>query len=363
MKSKALLLSLVAAVSSFLQAQDTLNVSREIAPPGGVAQVKVMLTVPQPISSGRLRLRSSLASSTTGIALFDSSGRSGGVAVIGKDLTVDFGSPSTLLGAVLDYPILSVAVAVPPDAVIGQEFKVSLDELGTTLKDSAGNDVPLEFKDGSITVGGTLNISNVLPGGGARQAGSIIRVLGSGFLEATRARFKDGPPSTAEIINNGEIDFRLGADAQLDGLQVEIRTDTEKARYFSYLRGIADGISSDPLVATVEPVFSAAVINSATIRTADLPGKLYGMAFQNPNDVPVQISISQVLAGGETDTEFSLAPGSKITRAISEWLPSFAPDAADASWIVKISAPIQALGLLKDDLQQIISPLVISPQN
>src|SRR5580698_1074327 len=108
----------------------TIRVSSETTPPGGMAQMKVLLTSPKPITSGNMDLDMSDVSfdSIDGIALFNSTGDVGGAAVVknGK-VNVQFTSPKATLGLDADYPLLTVALTMSQFATRGQTFKVELD--------------------------------------------------------------------------------------------------------------------------------------------------------------------------------------------------------------------------------------------
>ena len=64
----------------------TIRVSSETVPPGGLAQMKVLITSPKPITSGDMSLDLSAVAfdSIDGIALFSSTGDVGGAAVVDK---------------------------------------------------------------------------------------------------------------------------------------------------------------------------------------------------------------------------------------------------------------------------------------
>src|SRR5882724_10955463 len=88
----------------------TLRVTNEIAPPGGMAQIKVLLTSPMPITSGNMAFDFSSFGfdDISGIALF--SGDAVGAAVVNHGrLNVTFASPGGTLGTNADYPLLTVA--------------------------------------------------------------------------------------------------------------------------------------------------------------------------------------------------------------------------------------------------------------
>ncbi|HEX9164165.1 MAG TPA: hypothetical protein VF980_20855, partial [Thermoanaerobaculia bacterium] len=83
--------------------------SREIAPAGSITQVKVMVTEPQPISTGTGKLTTSAFSSIVGVALGDGLQDTAGVALVnGNNVSVSVQSGGSF-GTSLDYPVLMVA--------------------------------------------------------------------------------------------------------------------------------------------------------------------------------------------------------------------------------------------------------------
>jgi hypothetical protein len=152
----------------------TIKVSRETAPPGGMAQMKVLMTSPMPITSGGTRMDMSSVdfASIDGIALFNAAGDVVGAAVVdGGKVNMQFVSPKGSFGTTLDYPIMTVALRLKSTAQRGQAFPVSLDPSASLWRDLLGRPIAMELKPGSITVGGSISITNVLPGGAScRQA-------------------------------------------------------------------------------------------------------------------------------------------------------------------------------------------------
>src|SRR5436190_8837704 len=103
---KIFVLSLCAGALAHSQIPATVRVSSEMAPPGGMAQVKVLLTSPQPITGGGLRFDGAL-SAADGISLFSSAGDVFGVAVQdGQSVSVRFVSPGGTFGTNADYPLM-----------------------------------------------------------------------------------------------------------------------------------------------------------------------------------------------------------------------------------------------------------------
>src|SRR3954449_11649422 len=156
---------------------NTLRLSNEVAPPGGIAQVKVTLTSPQPISLGRLGLVADLG--FEGVSMFSSAGDVSGAAVrnaSGTGIKVRFTAPAGTLGTTSDdYPILALAFRVPAGALPGTVFPVNLDGANSLLSDLLGHPLSLEVQPGSVTVSDNLSITDVLPGGGLIAANQAIR--------------------------------------------------------------------------------------------------------------------------------------------------------------------------------------------
>src|SRR5574341_564658 len=103
----------------------SLKISNEVTPPGGVAQVKVFITEPTPISTGYMGMSydSAAFGDVLGIALHSPKGDVSGAAVVGAGkLQVRFHSPSGSFGTSVDYPVLTVAIAVRPDASPGARY-------------------------------------------------------------------------------------------------------------------------------------------------------------------------------------------------------------------------------------------------
>src|SRR5689334_3475464 len=172
-------LALVVFLGSVLQAQvNTVKILDETAAPGGAAQLKVMLTSPQPVSTARMMLSSRMPGRVAGVAVLDASGATSGAAVINSaGVNVRLLSLESTLGTAVDYPLLTVTLKIPSDAAPGEISDVSFDA-NSFLKDALGHSVHVEFHPGTLTIDGKMAITNVIPGGGVVPAGGIVRVLG-----------------------------------------------------------------------------------------------------------------------------------------------------------------------------------------
>ena len=108
--------------------QVALHIPNEMAPPGGVVQMKLLVTEPTPISSGKPRFAydEAVIDDVWGIQLFNPAGSVSGVALIkNANVSVNYISTSGPLGS--DYPIMTVALHVRPDAAVGSKAQFSLD--------------------------------------------------------------------------------------------------------------------------------------------------------------------------------------------------------------------------------------------
>src|SRR5947209_17812638 len=113
MNTRSMVLSLIFLLSTTLFAQQSsiVRVTSETAPPGGMAQVKVLLYSPQPISSGGMDADLSNYSfdSVDGVALFSGTGDVSGTALVNNNrIYVQFTSPKATFGPAGNYPLMAV---------------------------------------------------------------------------------------------------------------------------------------------------------------------------------------------------------------------------------------------------------------
>src|SRR4051794_11640043 len=206
-------------------APTTIRVSSETAPPGGMAQMKVLLTSPMPITSGGTRMDMSSVDfdSIDGIALFNAAGDVNGAAVVdGGSVNLQFTSPKGTFGATLDYPIMTVALRLKPTVQNGRVFPVALDPSASLWRDLLGTAMAVELQPGSITVGGSVSITDVLPGGGFIPAGGTFRILGMGFSRQTKVQLNPLKASSIDVVNSGEIRVTLKDAGVLDGTKITV---------------------------------------------------------------------------------------------------------------------------------------------
>lgn len=350
-------------------AQVTIRLSSETAPPGGMAQLKVQLTSPQPISSGwgAVDFSGCPIDSIDGIALFNSAGTVMGAAVIdGQKPTLRFISTDGSFGSVDDYPLMTFAVSIRPDAAPGQFFLLSIDPQSQWLN-LLGSQFPIELQPGAISIGGSVSITNVIPGGGIIAGGSTFDIVGIGFSPKTSVSIRGLNASSVTYISPTLIRATVRETGILDGTLIQVRNpDNSADSYYSYMRGIPVGQSIRPLLQRTVPVFSTATATEALLPAPlqlDDAKHFTAVAFQNPSSAPATISLQAVSSTGQvtSSTQLILSPGYRITRQLSELGLSLP---AGGNLHLLSTAPIQLEGLLGDDQAEAVTPAafaIVSP--
>jgi hypothetical protein len=324
-----------------------LTVSDEIVPRGAIAQIKVSVTEPKPISTGRGRYSTGAFASIDGIALMSARGDAAGVAIVdGGGLSLTVVSPSGSYGLDADYPVLTIAGHVSAQAPAGAVFPVDIDGGSLNFTDPSGAAYATETKSGSITIGAHVSIGDVTPGSADLPAGAVVSILGTGFVPKTDVRFKEGRIASVRYISASRLDVVLARPARMHGMEVHVQNpDKTEATYYSYQRTTRDGASVHPVLQHAVPVFSRGSMLSATV---DLAGVSSGIAVQNIERVPAAVTADLVDADGHVvaSIDLTLGPSRYIARDVYEL---FQLDYT-SSMSVRISASsaVQVMGIAVD---------------
>src|SRR5205085_7073645 len=97
-------------------------------------------------------------------------------------------SPDSDFGSNLDYPFVTVTLTIPSTVPAGSTYPLSLSNALFV-----GPSGPFSFTDpkpGTLTVGGSISIRGLVPGGGTWPAGTVITVQGTGFKSTTKLAAK-----------------------------------------------------------------------------------------------------------------------------------------------------------------------------
>ena len=337
----------------------SIKIRNEVVPPGGTVQVKVFVTEPKPISGGKtwMDLGDEIAD-IFGIALHSPGGDALGVAVRhAGGLEIRCLSPAVGLGTGEDYPVLTIAAGVRADVRRGTQIPLALDPAATWWLDPYGRAYPLDINQGTLAIGGSVNIHNVVPGGGLAPAGSVVRIDGLGFQPGAKVQAEGLLVSSVDVVNPQRIDLVLAADIDLRGLRVRVTNpDGSSATYYSYPRSATVGSSGQPLLARAIPIFPARTVSSAVFPLANGAGIFTGLALENPHATPAEVTVEfySVSQGRVASATFALAGRSKMWREVGE----LAGQPVAAQWMrVVASSPLEMLGLVGDESTGVLLPM------
>jgi hypothetical protein len=387
-QSFLILMVLLAAGSSAASGGDSgtapgLTVASPTVPAGGLLQMQVFMTEPKPILKGRQRVRSAAVSSGAAnsaaavealtvasplgpvrdAAIFSSGGDVSGVAVTESGATqFFFSSPLKTFGTSTDTPVITLAYPVKATARPGQSLSLNLDADDSQWLNPKGKPYSLELKSGAMTVGGTLSVSDVVPGAGVVPAGTVISIVGVGFEPDSKVDFGEAHVVMTQYINPKLIEVTLRDATEIRGQRIRIdNKNNEQAVYFPYQRTRRIGKSTHSLVAASYPLFSQTAQTLGYFRPT-LQGTVFsGIALQNLNSTSAKATLKlyssdSLLLSTRTLT---LAKNSYVARDLVELFPGALPeDGTELS--VTSDIGIQMLGLLGDDSGGTLLPVAPS---
>jgi hypothetical protein len=354
-----------------------LSVASPTIPSGGLLQMQVFMTEPKPILKGKQGVHAQqsqaldfegtkavpLLGTLRDAAIFSPNGDVSGVAVTDSSGTrFFFTSPLGTFGTSTDTPVLTIAYPVSIKAAMGQTANLTLDPVDSEWVDPDGNDYSMELKSGVMTVGGTLSVSDVVPGGGVVPAGTIISISGTGFQSSTKVDFGEAKVSNTKYISPTQLQVTLRDSVDVRGQRIRITNpNNEKAEYFPYQRTKLTGKSKHPLVAASYPMFSQTPQTIGYFQPT-LQGTVFsGLALQNLNATKAKAILQLYSQGGVllAKRTLSLATNTCIARDLVELFSGVTP--GDGTTLAVTSDPaILMLGLLGDDASGELLPVPAS---
>lgn len=342
--------------------QISFHIPNEMAPPGGLVQMKFMVTVPTPISTGgpSLSFDSGMFDGVWGIELFCLDGDLNGVAMInGPRVSIRYATTAGTAGT--DYPIMTVALHIRPDALPGSTTQFQLDPSSTwTISPSGATATLGPAPPAIVTAGGTISILNVVPGGGVLPAGSVVSIRGMGFQPKTQVQLNAIKFSSIQFIGSGEIQFTLAETTNMTGQKIQVvNPDGSQDTYFSYMRGIPLASSNQPLLAAAVPIFSS-VSHSWAEFTPIAPASISqftGIALQNPGASPANVTVALYSAANSLlgSSSFTLPGGYRLMGETSE-LAQGATPGIGGYLVVASTQPVQVFGFLGDNASGTVIP-------
>ena len=334
--------------------QVSFHIPDEMAPPGGLVQMKFMVTVPTPITSGgpMFSMDARLFDDVWGIELFCLAGDLNGVAMVnGSRVNIRYTTTVGTQGT--DYPVMTIALHVRPDVLPGTQTQFQLDPSSTwTLSPSGATATLNPTPPAVVTVGGTISILDVVPGGGVLPAGSVVSIKGIGFQPKTQVQLNAIKFSSINFISPQEIQFTLAETTNMTGQKIQVvNPDGSQDTYFSYMRGIPLARSSQPLLANAVPIYSSATYSKAVFAPMmPVSGSQFtGIALQNPSVTPATVSIALYSSANTLlgSSSFTLPGGYRLMGETSE-LTQGATPALGSYLVVASTQPVQVFGLVGD---------------
>jgi len=289
-----------------------LQISSETVPPGGWAQIKVSSATPQLVTAGRIVMKFDPAvfGNILAVAVFSPQGDATGFAAVsGQSLDAQFYSVAGGIGQLSHLPILTVTIPVLTSTPIGTVTAITLDASQGRWTDLQNNSYLVTVTPGSVTVGSSLSVKNVVPGGGVQPAGTVVRIDGTGFGATTAATIDGVSVSSAQFVGTGEIDFTLGGPAELTGKRVVLSNpDGSKVEYFVAMPSAPDQAPAS--FAGIHPLLSTQTWTSAETRfsRSDYGGYI---VLQNPNATAVDAIVQGdgIGTGVGGQTTVTIPPG------------------------------------------------------
>jgi hypothetical protein len=322
--------------------------------------MKVLVTEPTPITSGGPRLAVPSGMSLIGIELFNPNGDVNGVAMTGGSL-VSVSSVTSTGTQGSDYPIMTMSFQVPANMSSGAKLSFGLDPSSTWGMGLLGTATLKPVLPATITVGGSISITNVVPGGGWLPAGTVVSVQGIGFQTGTQVQLSNIKASSISVVSSNEIQIVLAESTQMTGKKIQVANpDGSHDTYFSYMRGIPLGQSSRPLLASAVPIFSTMTYSQATFAAANnlSTSEFTGVAVQNPSLMTATVTFALF---SSTDAPLGsstmvIPSGYRMMRETSE-LAGVAPPAG-SYLVISSDTPIQMFGFLGDTVTGTVVPYV-----
>jgi hypothetical protein len=299
--------------------------------------------------------------------LFSPVGDASGTALLssgGAHLSLH--SPIFDMGSNIDYPILTIAMPVKSTAIPGEIAPLTLDPSLSQWLDPTGQIYPVLLTNGSVTVGGTLSISNIVPGGGVVPAGTKIAIFGMGFQPDSNVQVNEAIVATQTFVSSTEIDVTLTTTVDMTSRRIRVTkpSTNELATYYSYQRIKATGKSANPLLAATVPLFSQSKWTVAYFKPVLNSSQFTGLALQNEAASPAYVRLRLFAPNGTVLATYNLAvqPGRRISRDLREFFLGVVPATGTTLRVgVTSGPPIQVLGLLGDSVLRTVDPVDPTP--
>jgi hypothetical protein len=268
----------------------TLEVSSETAPPGGYAQFKIILAAPALVSTASISMTfdPTIFGPVANVAAFSATGDQIGYTNQGaQGVSAYFTSASSSIGQLPQLPVFVVTVPVLATAKAGAS-SIAVDPTQAAWKDSQGDTYTVSVNPGTFTVGGTLSVESVTPGGGLLPPGTVVTVNGTGF-DATMTVTIDGVSlGSSQLLSPQQINVTLAGATEMAGKHVHVTASGASVDYFASLAAPAEFDGTDSL-ALLLPSLPSIPQTSAQWQFPNYASTYYS-CLQNPGPTPVTVN-------------------------------------------------------------------------
>ncbi|MGA3190332.1 MAG: hypothetical protein ABSF22_24770 [Bryobacteraceae bacterium] len=246
---RILLPALLANVLSAANPSITLQVSSETAPPSGYAQFKISLTSPALISTAGVSMAfdPTIFGPIANVSAFSSTGdQVGYVNVNGQQMTASFASSSAGLGQLAGVPVFTVTIPVLATATPAATSSITVDPTESPWQDQQGNTYTVSVNPGTFTVGGTLSVESVTPGGGLLPSGTVVAIAGTGFDATTTVTIDGVSLASTQLVSAQQINVTLGGATDLTAKHLHVLTGSgAQSDFFCALPSAPANIASN----------------------------------------------------------------------------------------------------------------------
>ena len=333
----------------------------ERKPAGGTVQLRLTLTEPKPIitATGCVGGPSPALGAVQAVTLFDPNTAAAAVSG-GGCLSVSTVSTEPSFGTAPGVPLMAVTMPVSASASVGDSAPLTLDAAASVWIDPAGLPYPQSVRDGAFTVGGTLSITGVVPGGGALPAGTVITLEGLGFQPGALAEIDGVRVGPTAFVSATRLEVPvIDPVPRMESKRIRVRNpDLARAAFFSYLRTTPVGQTARPLLAATIPVLLPDSFSSAFFALPERSaGRFFGLALQNSGADASDVSIELRSGTGAVlaSATVQLASATRYVRETSEIFGGLAPPSGSVL-AISASRPVQILGLAGDEARGVVEP-------
>lgn len=216
----------------------TALVSCPPVPPGGTAQITVMLASPVNLTHGQFQidLDPGVFGPISAVNVFSAGGDQQGAAKLrGLHADVVFGSESGGVGRLPGVPLAEITAPVLGSAAAGLLGAVTV-QSSSVWHEVSGRQYSVTFESAGIPIGPGIAIASVVPGGGWLADGTVVAIHGQGFTPDMKLQLDGVAWSNLQVIGSTLAYLTLSGAADLTGKLFRLTTtDGAEARYWSAL--------------------------------------------------------------------------------------------------------------------------------